>query len=160
MWVSSFIFPGANPKMILQHREMLRGGPQINSLLLICLAIPAMMTLRSVLSYTNAYYMSWVSNRVVQDIRNELFSRMVRHSMDFFNKIRAGFLMSRIANDTRSMQMALTTVSSDVFKQPITIIGAIVVLLAMDWKFTLVTLFLFPTCLIPIRLFARRARLA
>ena len=87
-----------------------------------------------------------------------LFGKMIRHSMDFFNKIRAGFLMSRIANDTRSMQMALSTVSSDVFKQPVTIIGAIGVLFYMDWRFTLVTLVLFPTCLIPIRLFARRAR--
>jgi len=160
MWVSSFIFPGANPKMILQHHEMLRAGPQINSLLLICLVIPAMMTLRSILAYTNAYCMSWVSNRVVQDIRNELFSRMVRHSMDFFNKIRAGFLMSRIANDTRSMQMALTTVSSDIFKQPVTIVGAITVLLMIDWKFTVVTLILFPICLVPIRVFGRRARKA
>jgi subfamily B ATP-binding cassette protein MsbA len=160
--VSSFIFQGAvpNPRSILQHREMLTVGPRINSIALICLAIPLVMTVRSLLSYGNAYYMNWVSNRVVMDIRNELFSKMVRHSMDFFNKIRAGFLMSRIANDTRSMQMALTTVSSDVFKQPVTIIGGIIVLLMMDWKFTLVTLILFPTCLIPIRVFGRRARRA
>ena len=162
MWVSSVIFPGgtANPRTIWKHREILSAGPHINSIALICLAIPLMMTLRSLLSYGNAYYMNWVSNRVVMDIRNELFSKMVRHSMDFFNKIRAGFLMSRIANDTRSMQMALTTVSSDLFKQPVTIVGAIIVLLMIDWRFTVVTLILFPTCLIPIRVFGRRARRA
>ena len=160
--VSSFIFHGAvpNPRTILQHHEMLAAGPRINSIGLICMAIPLVMIVRSLLSYGNAYYMNWVSNRVVMDIRNQLFSKMVRHSMDFFNKIRAGFLMSRIANDTRSMQMALTTVSSDVFKQPVTIIGAIIVLLYMDWKFTVVTLILFPTCLLPIRVFGRRARRA
>src|SRR4030095_10664287 len=80
--------------------------------------------------------------------------------MDFFNKMRSGFLMSRITNDTRIMQMALTSVSSDVFKQPITIIGAISVLLLMDWKFTLVTLILFPTCLLPLRIYGNRARKA
>jgi subfamily B ATP-binding cassette protein MsbA len=52
----------------------------------------------------------------------------------------------------------LTTVSSDVFKQPITIIGGVAVLLYMDWKFTLVTLVLFPTCLLPLRIYGRRAR--
>jgi subfamily B ATP-binding cassette protein MsbA len=78
--------------------------------------------------------------------------------MDFFNKMRAGFLMSRITNDTRGMQMALTTVSSDLFKQPIAIIGGIIVLLLMDWKFTVVTLILFPICLLPIRIYGRRAR--
>jgi subfamily B ATP-binding cassette protein MsbA len=160
--VSNFIFNGAvpNTKSLLHHREMLTFGPKINSIWFVCLLIPLTMTVRSLLSYGNAYYMNWVSNRVVQDIRNELFGKMVRHSMDFFNKIRAGFLMSRIANDTRSMQMALTTVSSDIFKQPVSIIGGVIVLLLMDWKFTIVTLILFPSCLIPIRIFGRRARRA
>ena len=55
----------------------------------------------------NTYYMKWVSNKVLTDIRSQLFSKMVRHSMDFFNKMRSGFLMSRITNNTRVMQMAL-----------------------------------------------------
>src|SRR5438093_6987709 len=80
--------------------------------------------------------------------------------MDFFNKVRSGLLMSRITNDARMMQMALTSVSSDVFKQPITIVGAISALLLMDWKFTLVTLILFPTCLLPLRIYGRRAKKA
>src|SRR5881392_2377134 len=116
------------------------------------------MTLRSLCSYGNSYFMNWVSNKVVTDIRNQLFSKVVRHSMDFFNRMQSGFLMSRIANDTRNMQQALASVSSDVFKQPITIIGAVIVLLLMDWKFTLVSLVLFPICIIPIRIFGRRAR--
>src|SRR5437763_11294226 len=56
--------------------------------------------------------------------------------------------------------MALTSVSSDVFKQPITIVGAITVLLLMDWKFTVVALILFPTCLLPLRVYGRRAKKA
>jgi subfamily B ATP-binding cassette protein MsbA len=104
--------------------------------------------------------MNWVSNKVVTDIRDQLFTKIVRHSMEFFNKMRAGFLMSRITNDTRGMQMALSTVSSDLFKQPITIVGGVTVLLLMDWKFTVVTLVLFPICLLPIRVYGRRARKA
>jgi len=160
--VSTAIFNGAvfNPRTLLHHREILTSGPRINSIALMCLLIPMVMITRSLLSFGNAYYMSWVSNRVVMDIRNELFAKMVRHSMDFFNRIRVGFLMSRIGNDTRSMQMALSTVSSDVFKQPITIVGAITALVLINWKFTLVTLVLFPVCLLPIRIFGRRARRA
>ena len=160
--VSSFVFHGAapNPRAILAHREMLNVGPRINSIAWICLAIPLVMTLRSFCSYGNAYYMQWVSNKVVTDIRTQLFRKIVRHSMEFFNKMRAGFLISRITNDTRGMQAALATVSSDAFKQPVTIIGAVSVLLLMDWKFTVVTLVLFPICILPIRLFGRRARRA
>ena len=45
-------------------------GPKINSLVLLCLAIPAVMTARSLCDYANAYYMNWVSNKVLTDIRN------------------------------------------------------------------------------------------
>jgi subfamily B ATP-binding cassette protein MsbA len=160
--VTSTIFQGAapNPMALRSNLGVLDTGPKINSIVLICLAIPAIMAVRSLCSYGSTYCMQWVSNRVVSDIRVQLFSKMVRHSMDFFNKMRSGFLMSRITNDTRIMQMALTSVSSDVFKQPITIIGAIIVLLLMDWKFTVVTLILFPTCLLPLRIYGRRAKKA
>src|SRR5438105_4562298 len=160
--VSSTVFHGAapNPMALRSNLQVLDTGPKINSIVLVCLAIPAIMTVRSLCSYGSTYCMQWVSNKVVTDIRDQLFSKMVRHSMDFFNKMRSGFLMSRITNDTRVMQMALTSVSSDVFKQPITIVGAIIVLLLMDWKFTVVTLILFPTCLLPLRVYGRRAKKA
>ena len=71
----------------MPHPELLNSGPKINSLVLLCLAIPAVMIARSLCAYANAYYMSWVSNKVLTDIRNELFGKMLRHSMDFFNKM-------------------------------------------------------------------------
>jgi len=160
--VSNFIFRGAapNPKMVMAHREVLNIGPKIDSIVWICLLIPLVMTIRSLCSYGNAYYMNWVSNKVVNDLRNQLFAKVVRHSMDFFNRMQTGFLMSRIANDTRSLQQALSSVSSDVFKQPVTIVGAVIVLLLIDWKFTVVSLVLFPICIVPIQIFGRRARKA
>src|SRR5437588_6553802 len=159
--VTSAVFHGAAPGPgIRSNLHVLDTGPKINSIVLVCLAIPAIMTVRSLCSYGSTYCMQWVSNKVVTDIRDQLFSKMVRHSMDFFNKMRSGFLMSRITNDTRGMQMAVSSVSSDVFKQPITIISGVAVLLYMDWKFTLVTLVLFPICLAPIMIYGRRARKA
>jgi ATP-binding cassette, subfamily B, bacterial MsbA len=160
--VTSTIFHGAapNPTALRSNLGALNTGPKINSIVLICLAIPAIMTVRSLCSYGNTYCMQWVSNKVVTDIRGQLFNKMVRLSMDFFNKMRSGFLISRITNETRVVQMALTAVSSDIFKQPVLIVGAISVLFLMDWKFTLVTLILFPTCLLPLRIYGRRARKA
>ncbi|HEY2143781.1 MAG TPA: ABC transporter transmembrane domain-containing protein [Candidatus Udaeobacter sp.] len=162
--VTSAIFHGAvpspNPMALRSNLGVLDTGPKINSIVLICLAIPAIMTIRSLCSYGNTYCMQWVSNKVVTDIRAQVFNKMVGLSMDFFNRMRSGFLISRVTNDTRVVQMALTAVSSDIFKQPVTIVGAIIVLLLMDWKFTLITLVLFPTCLLPLRIYGRRARKA
>src|SRR6059036_3730926 len=160
--VTGTIFHGAapNPTDLRSNLGALDTGPKINSVVLICLAIPAIMTVRSLCSYGNTYCMQWVSNKVVTDIRGQLFNKMVRLSMDFFNKMRSGLLISRITNETRVVQIALTAVSSDIFKQPVLIVGAISVLFLMDWKFTLITLVLFPTCLVPLRIYGRRARKA
>ena len=160
--VTGTIFQGAapNPTALRSNFHALDAGPKINSIILICLAIPAIMMLRSLCSYGNTYCMQWVSNKVVTDIRGQLFNKMVRLSMDFFNRMRSGLLMSRITNETRVVQMALTAVSSDIFKQPVLIVGAISVLFLMDWKFTLITLVLFPTCLLPLRIYGSRARKA
>lgn len=159
--VTSAVFQGggpASPQQFAENPSLLNAGPKINSILVTCLLIPLVMGVRSVCAYGNAVLMQWVSNRAITDVRIQLFNKMMRHSMDFFNKMPSGFLMSRITNDTRGMQMALSTISSDLFKQPVAIVSGIVVLLYMDWRFTLVTLVLFPVCLVPIILYGRKAR--
>src|ERR1044071_613846 len=90
--VTSTIFHGVapNPMAVRHNLGVLDTGPKINSIILICLAIPVIMTLRSLCSYGSTYCMQWLSNRVVSDIRSHLFSKMVRNSMDFFNKARSG----------------------------------------------------------------------
>ncbi|MCA1659849.1 MAG: ABC transporter ATP-binding protein, partial [Verrucomicrobiaceae bacterium] len=161
--VMGAVFHGGGPtsaRAFATNPELMNAGPKINDIILTCLWIPAVMAARSLCAYGNSFYMNWVSNRVVTDIRDALFSKMVGHSMDFFNRMRSGFLMSRITNDTRGMQMGVSTVSSDLFKQPVAILAGVAVLLYMDWKFTLVTLVLFPACLFPIIFYGKKARKA
>src|SRR5205814_365977 len=104
------------------------------------------------------YCMAWVSLKLLVDIRTKLFGHIISQSLDFFNKSRGGQLISRVNNDTRMAQQALTTVSSDVVTQPFTIITAIIILCKLDWKFTLVSLVLFPVCLIPIIISGKKVR--
>ena len=161
--VMSVAFQGGpmTTKTLLQNRAQLDAGPKLDpALIWFCLAIPAVMLARSACSFFNSYFMAWVGNKVLTDIRTQLFQKILSHSMDFFNKARSGFLMSRITNDTRMMQTALSTISSDVFKMPVAIIIGVAVLLYLDWRFTIVTLFLFPTAIIPISIYGRRARRA
>ncbi len=63
--VTSTIFHGVapNPMALRSNLEVLDTGPKINSIVLICLAIPAIMTVRSLCSYGNTYCMQWVSNK-------------------------------------------------------------------------------------------------
>ena len=160
--VMAFVFSGGSmdTQALLSQRDKLDVGPRIDSLVVLCLAIPAVMLARSACTFLNSYYVAWVSVKVLTDIRMQLFEKLLSQSMDYFNKARSGFLMSRISNDTRMMQMALSSVSADLFKQPVAILSGITVLLYLDWKFTVVTLFLFPLCIVPISIYGKRARRA
>ncbi len=158
--VSDQVFSPGTSKAAMTKAAAHAGGPGIENMLWICALIPAVMVLRSVLSYLNAYCMAWVSLKLLVDIRTSLFAHIIRQSLDFFNKQRAGNLLSRISNDTRQAQAALTQVSGDVITQPVTIITAITVLVTLDWRFTIISLVLFPVCLVPIIVYGRRVRKA
>ena len=133
-------------------------GPGIETVVWMSLLIPAVMILRGVMAYLNTYYLSWVSLRVLSDLRSELFSHLMSQSLEFFNRSKSGLLSSRVLNDTRQAQSALTSISSDIIKDPIAVIVGVGALVYIDWKFSLTTLVLFPICIIPVVFFGRKVR--
>jgi subfamily B ATP-binding cassette protein MsbA len=157
-YVSSQVFPQGKNRTDMLSSALNGGGAGINSVLLVCSAIPFIFIVRSLCDYLNGYYMAWVALRLLADIRCKLYSHILQQSLDFFNRERSGTLISRVANDTRMAQTALTGISSDLIKQPLTIISAFAVLIHLDWKFTIASLFLFPVCMIPIVYFGKRVR--
>jgi ATP-binding cassette, subfamily B, bacterial MsbA len=157
-YVNSRVFPQGKNKVEMLSDAVNGTGAGLNSVLLICSIIPLIFILRSLCDYLNSYYMAWVALRVLADIRCKLYSHILRQSLEFFNRERSGNLISRVANDTRVAQTALTSISSDLIKQPLTIISAFAVLIHLDWKFTLVSLFLFPVCMVPIVYYGKKVR--
>ena len=118
------------------------------------------MALRGLCSYLNSYYMLWVSVRVLDDIRQQVFRHTLGQSMEFFNQSKAGELVQTVFNQTRMAQQALTSISSDLVKQPITIITGLATLFALDWRFTLTSFIIFPLCLLPVVFVSRKVRKA
>ena len=157
--VSDNIFgTGGKPDAAHIMSGALAQGPSIKSMAGVCALIPAVMIARSVFSYLNSYCLNWVSLKLLNDIRNDLFRRIIAQSLSFFNTQHSGLLIGRIMNDSRMAQMALTQVSADLVTQPITVIGTIIVLIKLDPWFTFIALCLFPVCLIPIIIFGRKVR--
>jgi len=135
-------------------------GPGIEKVLWICLLVPVIMLVRSLLSYANTYALTWVSLKVLRDIRRKVFGHLMEQSLDFFNRSQSGRLLSRVLNDTRVAQEALVGIIGDVIKEPLTVIAMVIVVMRIDWKFSFVTLFLFPICLVPIIVYGRKVRKA
>jgi subfamily B ATP-binding cassette protein MsbA len=98
--------------------------------------------------------------RVLDDIRTQVFRHTLGQSMEFFNKSKAGELVQTVFNQTRMAQQALTTIASDIVKQPITIVTGLATLFVIDWRFMLTSFIIFPLCLLPVVFVSRKVRKA
>lgn len=159
-YVGDQVFPGGADTEAIRAAAAENSGSRIDSVLLACLLVPLVMVLRGFFSYLNAYAMSWVSLRVLNDIRGKLFASIAAQSMEFFDKARAGRLMSRVMNDTKVAQSTLSQLSVNLFKQPIALLTGIAAVVYIDWKFSLITLVLFPICILPVAIYGRKVRKA
>ncbi|MDB6152251.1 MAG: msbA [Chthoniobacteraceae bacterium] len=135
-------------------------GNGMGTLILICASIPALMLVRGICSYLNSYFMLWVSVRVLDDIRTEVFRHALDQSMEFFNQSKTGELVQTVFNQTRMAQQALTTISGDIVKQPISILTALGTLFYLDWQFTLMSFVIFPLCILPVLIVSKKVRKA
>ena len=138
--------------------EVAKHAPVLGHVLLICSLLPLVIMARCLCDYLEAYWMTWVSLRVLNDLRVKIFQHILTQSLDFFNKQKLGSLISRVANDTRSAQLAITAVTDDIVTQPLTVICVVCVMIHTDWRFTIYSLCLFPMCLIPIVIYGRQVR--
>ncbi len=169
VWVmknaGDLVMPSAGkPVSSLPHflRDWATPGPDGRSpmgiVILVCLAIPVAMALRGLFSYLNAYCVLWVSQRVLDDIRQQVYRHTLGQALEFFNRQKAGDLVQTVFNQTRIAQQALTSIASDIVKQPVTIVSAVGMMVYYDWKFTLVALLLFPLCLLPVLIVSKKVR--
>jgi ATP-binding cassette, subfamily B, bacterial MsbA len=129
-------------------------------LLLIIACIPAVMVIKGITSYVNIYMMQWVGVRAIMDLRNRLFSHFMSHSASFFNKGNTGELISRIFNDTAFLQNSITNSVPTIVRDPITIIALSSYLLWSYTTLTLITLVVFPLCVIPVLIYSQNIRRA
>ena len=143
-------------------REWATPGPDgrapMGVVVLVCLTIPVAMALRGLFSYLNAYCVLWVSQHVLDDIRQQVYRHTLGQALEFFNRQKAGDLVQTVFNQTRIAQQALTSIASDIVKQPVTIVSAVGMMVYYDWKFTIVALLLFPLCLVPVLIVSKKVR--
>jgi ATP-binding cassette, subfamily B, bacterial MsbA len=120
--------------------------------------LPLVMLMRGLFGYINSYCMQWVSMKVLDDIRLETFQKILGQSQEFFNKQKTGDLIQTAYNQTRTAQMALTQIASDMVKQPFALISPILCMLFIDWPFTLLSFTLFPLILLPVLAIGKKIR--
>jgi subfamily B ATP-binding cassette protein MsbA len=100
--------------------------------------------LRSVSSLIETYFVNYVGERIVVDLRLELYRHLQYLSLGFFVKRRVGELVSRLASDVTVMRTALTNNVNAFLQQILIMIGSVVVMFVLNWRLTLFILALTP----------------
>jgi ATP-binding cassette, subfamily B, bacterial MsbA len=118
----------------------------------------ACVALRGASFFFSKYLIEWVAQRVVMELRNDVFSKILHLPMLYFTGSRTGELMSRTLNDTQLVERGITEVIGDVVQQPFVLLGAASYLFFMDLRLAFVSLAVFPICIAPIALFGKRVR--
>ena len=121
-------------------------------------AMVGIFLLRGILTFTSSYFLAWVSNRVVLDLRAAMFARLVRFPTRFFDDNSSGVLLSKVAYDVTGVTQAATTVLTVAIRDSIAVIGLLGWLLYLNWKLTLVALAVGPLIAWSVRQVSRRLR--
>jgi len=114
--------------------------------------------LRGISFFFSKYLIEWVAQRVVMNLRNEVFSKILHLPMLYFTGSRTGELMSRTLNDTQLIQRGITEVISDLVQQPFVLIAAASWLFFLDFRLAMISIAVFPICILPVAIFGKRVR--
>jgi len=121
-------------------------------------ALVGVFVLRGILNFCTSYALAWVSNRILLDMRDAMFARMVKLPTTFYNNSSSGVLISRITFDVNNVTSAATTVLTALVGDTVTIIGLFAYLFYESWALTLVALAIVPCTAVVIRVFSARLR--
>ncbi|HPX03446.1 MAG TPA: ABC transporter ATP-binding protein [Synergistaceae bacterium] len=148
--VLSAIFGIIPPWLIKNVVDDVLINKQSSTLNLLAVGIVALYILKAVFGYGHMYLMTWVGQKVVIDIRLELYDHTQRLSLAKLYSKRSGEFLSRITNDVATLQNILAAVVVDFVVQGCTFIGIIGFLLFINWKLTLVTFVVTPLAVLMI----------
>ncbi|MCX7180052.1 MAG: lipid A export permease/ATP-binding protein MsbA [Proteobacteria bacterium] len=131
-----------------------------SELYLIPLALVAIFVTRGLLTYFTSYSLAWVTNRLVMDLRRQMFDRLLSLPTHYYDDQSSGALMSRVTYGVNDFTSAATVVLTALVRDSLTILGLLGFLLYLDWQLTLIALAVGPIIVGVVRLFGKRLRAA
>lgn len=127
-------------------------------LMLIPVAVVFIYLVKGACNYTQTILMSFIGQRVVADLRNNLYRRIQMQSLSFFTRNPTGILMSRITSDVGYVQGAVSEAVTSLFKDSFTLICLVFVIFYRDWQLAIIAMFVFPLTIYPIAKFGGKMR--
>jgi subfamily B ATP-binding cassette protein MsbA len=125
---------------------------------LVPLLLVAIFLVRGMATFISSYSMSWVANKVVFDLRGDMFRRLINLPTSYFENNSSGALISKVSYDVSQVTGAATSALTVLVGDSLTILGLLAWLIYLNWKLSLIALAVMPAILLSITLFSKRLR--
>ena len=121
-------------------------------------AVFLVFSVKALTEWGQTYLMSYVGQRVVAQLRQQLYDHLQGLPLSFFDRMPTGLLMSRVTNDVNLIQGAVSNAITGLLKDPLTLIGLLAVMFTRDWQLSLIAMVVLPFAFFPVVKFGRMLR--
>jgi subfamily B ATP-binding cassette protein MsbA len=124
------------------------------------IALILIFLVRGVGGFIAQYASAWVGNKMVMDLREEMFEKILVLPLKYFHEHSSGSQLSKFTFDVSLVQYAATQVITVFVKDTLTVVGLLGYLIYLDWQLTLISLIMLPPIALVVRYFNGRLRWA
>jgi len=116
----------------------------MHGLLIITLIFLLVLIIQFIVNYMYQYLTQWLGQHIMYDIRNQIFTHVLKLPLSFFNKNPVGRLVTRLTNDVEALNEMLSSGLVAIFGDLVVLIGIVIVMLNLNWQLALITFAIMP----------------
>ncbi len=143
------IVPVRLPTFLANFIDTLNNTPSLTMLNYVAIGVIVLFFFKGIIGFFQSYIMSDIGQRVVTDIRSKLYAKFQSLSLDYFTHKRGGEMISRITNDVKLVENAVSYGSTDLVYQGLQIVMFLFLIFFINWKLALISFVLMPLISIP-----------
>ena len=117
-----------------------------------------LLVLTFLLEFLQTYFMQWTGQKVMFDLRRQIFRHLQRLHVAFFDKNPVGRLVTRVTTDVDALNEMFTSGVVSIFEDIFVLFGILGVMLCMNWKLALITFGVLPFIVVATKIFRDRVR--
>ncbi len=125
---------------------------------MLALGLMGLFVLQAAFSFTGNYFLEWVGERVITDLRKQVYEHLHRLGFRFFAERRLGEITSRLTNDVGSIRVALTDSLPQLLTISFSLIGSVTLMVILNWRLSGVIFLTVPFITIATRYFGHKIR--
>jgi len=124
--------------------DFIFAGDKTEALFRICMVIFAAFILKNIAGYFQAYFLNFVEQGIVRDLRDDAYEQLHRLPISYFKSERVGNLISIIVNDVTAVQNSVSATFLNLIREPLSIVVFLGIAISISWELTLISLVTLP----------------